>query len=203
MLEYSKQLLGLGCFYMEFCDAIREGDGERVLRCWRYLLLIFKTSGRRNYGIEALRMLSQYEFELTPRQAQELIWNRFISTHNAPGKNIPCDLHQEHLNRIVKDGIRRLNTNKTEKAVKKIGKTLGMLSPLLDNFDSVNNVKKPSGLHNPPGFAKDLDLLIRHLKRYDILKYHKGRAHKTFPNPRDTLHASDKDLIIDWMVKRI
>ena len=179
MLEYSKQLLGLGCFYMEFCDAINESDGERVLRCWRYLLLIFKTSGRINYGTEALRMLSQYEFELTPHQAQELIWNRFISTHNAPGKNIPCDLHQEHLNRIVKDG------------------------PLLDNFDSVNNVKKLSGLHNPPGFAKDLDLIIRHLKRYDILKYHKGRAHKTFPNPRDTLHASDKDLIIDWMVKRI
>ena len=41
----------------------------------------------------------------------------------------------------MKDGIRRLNTNKMEKAVKKIGKTLGMLSPLLDNFDSVNNVK--------------------------------------------------------------
>ena len=65
-----------------------------------------------------------------------------------------------------------------------------MLFPLLDNFDSVNNVKKPSGLHNPPGFAKDLDLIIKHLKRYDILKYHKGRAHKTIPNPRDTLHAS-------------
>ena len=97
----------------------------------------------------------------------------------------------------MKDGIRRLNTNKTEKAVKKIGKTLGMLSPLLDNFDSV---RKPSGLHNPPGFAKDLDLIIGHLKRYDILKYHKGRAHKTFPNPCDTLHASDKDLSIDWML---
>ena len=103
----------------------------------------------------------------------------------------------------MKDGIRRLNTNKAEKAVKKIGKTLGMLSPLLDNFDSVNNVKKQSGLHNPPGFAKDLGLIIGHLKTYDILNYHKGRAHITFPNPRDTLHASDKDLIIDWMVKRI
>ena len=54
----------------------------------------------------------------------------------------------------MKDGIRRLNTNKTEKAVKKIDKTLGMLSPLLDNFDSV---RKPSGLYNPPGFAKELD----------------------------------------------
>ncbi len=28
-----------------------------------------------------------------------------FNTHNAPGRNIPCDLHQEHLNRIVKDDI--------------------------------------------------------------------------------------------------
>ena len=95
------------------------------------------------------------------------------------------------------DGIRRLNTNNW-RSLSKIGKTLGMLSPLLDSFDSVNNVKKAFGLHNP-----DLDLIIQHLRRYDILKYHKGRAHKTFPNPRDTLHAFDKDSIIDWMVKRI
>ena len=78
-----------------------------------------------------------------------------------------------------------------------------MLSLLLDNFDSVNNVKKACGLHNPLGFAKDLDLIIEHLRRHDILKYHKGRAHKTFPNPRDALHAFDKDSIIDWMVKHI
>ena len=25
---------GLLLFYLEFCDAIREGDGERILRCW-------------------------------------------------------------------------------------------------------------------------------------------------------------------------
>ena len=30
---YSRCLLGLGLFYLEYSDAIREGDGERVLRC--------------------------------------------------------------------------------------------------------------------------------------------------------------------------
>ena len=95
----------------EDCDAIREGDGERVLRCWRYLLPVFKSSGRKN---EVLNMLCQFQYELTPRHAQELIWSRFVSTHEAPGRNIPSDLHQEHLNRIVKDAIRGLNTNKTE-----------------------------------------------------------------------------------------
>lgn len=203
MLEYSKQLLGLGCFYLEFCDAIREGDGERVLRCWRYLLPVFKSSGRKNYSIEVLNMLCQFQYELTPRHAQELIWSRFVSTHEAPGRNIPSDLHQEHLNRIVKDAIRGLNTNKTEKAVQKVGKTLGMLSPLLDNFDSINNVKQPSGSHKAPGFAKDLEIIVKHLQRYDIFSYHKDRTHRTFPNPRNTLHTLDRSTIIDWMVKHI
>lgn len=45
--EYSRQLLSIGCLYLEFADAIREGDGLRVLRCWRYLLPIFKSSGRK------------------------------------------------------------------------------------------------------------------------------------------------------------
>ena len=37
--SYGKKLLGLGCFYMEFWDAIREGDGLRVLRCWARAIL--------------------------------------------------------------------------------------------------------------------------------------------------------------------
>jgi len=44
-----------------------------------------------------------------------------------------------------------------------------MLFPLLNNFDAVNGVKEPSGLHNSPDFVKDLDLLVEHLKQYDIL----------------------------------
>ena len=94
-----------GCFYLGFCDAIREGDGDHVLRCWRYLLPLFKSSARKNYSVEALNMLCQYHHKLTPRQTQELIWSRFINTHSAPGRNIPVDLHQEHLNRVCKDSI--------------------------------------------------------------------------------------------------
>ena len=84
-----------------------------------------------------------------------------VSTHEGPGWNIPSDPHQEHLNRIVKDAIRGFNTNKTEKAVQKVGKALRMLSPLLDNFDSINNVKQPSGSHKAPSFAKDLEIIVK------------------------------------------
>lgn len=48
---YTKRLLSLGCFYLEFSDAIKEGDGDRVLRCWRYMLPIFVSSRRSNYAL--------------------------------------------------------------------------------------------------------------------------------------------------------
>ena len=60
VLEYGQEILTLGLLYMEFIDAVREGDGERIVRCWRYFLLIFKATGRKNYSIEAFTFLCQY-----------------------------------------------------------------------------------------------------------------------------------------------
>ena len=51
--DYCRHLLTVGCLYAEMRDAIREGDGERVLQCWRYLLPLFHNAGRKNYTIEA------------------------------------------------------------------------------------------------------------------------------------------------------
>ena len=47
--EYARDVLCLGLLYLEFSDAIREGDGERIIRFWKYLLLLFKDSGRTNF----------------------------------------------------------------------------------------------------------------------------------------------------------
>ena len=129
--EYGCQFLSLGCFYLEYADVIREGDGDRVFRCWKYLLPIFKSSGRTNYSIESLNMLYQYQYELTPRQSMELLWNRFINVHGIRGRNIPCDLHLEHLNRVCKAAISNLGVNKTEKAITRASKELGTLSLVL------------------------------------------------------------------------
>ena len=96
--EYGRQLLGLGLLYEEYLDAIREGDGGRVLRCWRYLLPIFKATGRKNYACEVLNMLFQHLYQLPPRQSSQLLWSRFVNVHGRPGKNIPGDLQMEHLN---------------------------------------------------------------------------------------------------------
>ena len=89
VLSYAKKLLGSGLFYLEFCDAIKEGDGTRVAQCYRYLLPIFFGTGKTNYSCEVLNML-HHELTLPPRLANQLLWSRFVNTHGAPGRNIPC-----------------------------------------------------------------------------------------------------------------
>ena len=58
-----------------------------------------------------------------------------------PGKNIPLDLHREHLSRLAKGAIRNLGSNKTSvRAVTRFGQAIGTLSPLLDQFDTESAV---------------------------------------------------------------
>ena len=64
--EYAKEALILGMIFLEFKDGIREGDGSRVLRCWKYFLLLFRGSGHTNYSLEALSLLTQYYYTLPP-----------------------------------------------------------------------------------------------------------------------------------------
>ncbi len=49
----------LGLLLFEFKDAIKEGDGDRCLCLWKYFLLVFKASGRKNYAKEAFHLLIQ------------------------------------------------------------------------------------------------------------------------------------------------
>ena len=54
VFEYACHVLSLCLFYMEFLDTIHERDGTRLLRCWHYLLPLFKATRRKTYALEVL-----------------------------------------------------------------------------------------------------------------------------------------------------
>lgn len=87
--------------YLEFRDALKESDGLHTLKCYRYLLPVFSSSGR-NYAIESFSLLPQHDYLLSECQAAELIWSQFINVHGRCGENIPNDLHCEHVNHLSK-----------------------------------------------------------------------------------------------------
>ena len=200
---YASQVLSLGSLYLEFKDAIKEGDGLRVLRCYRYLLPIFKSSGRKNYSIESLNLLVQHDYTLSERQAHELIWSRFINTHGHPGRNIPNDLHCEHLNRLCKTAVKGLGANKTQQCITRVARAIGTIAPVLDNFDSDNGVIGHSSAHKVSNSDKDVKSVVTELLKNEVFQRIPGRYHPSFTKPRVPLHAKSEKEIVDWISTRI
>ena len=132
--EYTREVLSLGLLFLNFKDAVREGDGDRVLLMWKYFMLIFKASGRKNYAAEAFSLLSQYHITLPPNLAEQLKWSRFVNMHDLKGHNISCDLHMEHMNRQIQTVVGGLGANKTPKAIIRVGKAIGVLSSVTDRL---------------------------------------------------------------------
>lgn len=62
MHSYFTELLTLSLIWHAYYDAIKEGDGDRVIDMWKFLLIIFKRTGRKNYSKEALQLLVNYNF---------------------------------------------------------------------------------------------------------------------------------------------
>ena len=103
--------------------------------------------GRTNYSIEALNMLYQIQYSLSPRLTHQLLWSRFVNTRGIPGHNFACDLHMEHLKGLVKDALRWQKGKQQKVAITKIRKAVGTVYPILKQFDSSLGVVSPSGSH--------------------------------------------------------
>ena len=58
-LNYATAVLGMGMLARNFHDASREGDGEWLIRCWKFFMLHFKVDGRVKYAVEAINILAQ------------------------------------------------------------------------------------------------------------------------------------------------
>ena len=94
----------MGLLPLEFKDATREGDGDRVLQCWKYFLY-FRATGHMKYCLEALNIQSHYYYSPLPQYAEQVKWNQFINIQGLTGTNISADLYLEHLNRVHKEAI--------------------------------------------------------------------------------------------------
>lgn len=199
--QYAREVLTLGLLLMEFNDAIHEGDGHRIIRCWRYFLVLFKATKRTNYSIEAFTLLAQHDLLYSPRMAMQLLTNRTINTHGKAGKNIPCDLHLEHLNKEAKNSIAGLGSNITNEAIVRVGKAIGHTSAILRHFDRATGIKEPSGKRSKRSCEKDMCILLKQL--YETSKVFAtipGRSHRTFPKFLSNIQKSlSVEELNEWM----
>ena len=198
--EYAMEVISLGLLLLEFNDSVREGDGDRILRCWRYFLLLFKASNKTNYAIEAFTLLAQEKYLLSPRMAMQLKWSRTVNVHGRSSKNVSCDLHMEHLNRLCKNLISGLGANITEQSIERVGKCIGSVQTILLQFDAVNKIKEESGRHTSHSTDIDMKNLLKQLQQSSVFACKPGRAHRSFPKfTTNLMKKMSKEKLLHWM----
>ena len=204
ILAYAQEILSLSLLWAEFQDAIREGDGLRVVRCWRFLLLVFKAAQRKNYSCEAVTLLVQYHALLSPRQKEQLVWSRFINTKGKVGANKSCDLHMEHLNGVVKTALGNESSNLKPPTISRVGKCAGPLMSVSDQFDDTSSVKNLSGKHAKASWDKDLERITEQIHGLHVFQRLPGQKHNSFPSVRGSIVSKmDKTKFQSWFKKQL
>ena len=122
-------LCPLGSLLMEFTNAWTEGDGERILRCWKFFLLHFYKDGGTKCALESLTL----QFNCSPYHPRLQI--KIVYSKGGLGRNIPCDLFNEHVNRIFKKAVGNMGSNFTEHSTTRVARSVTLLEMLARRMD--------------------------------------------------------------------
>ena len=144
-------------------------------------------------------------FLLSPRMALQLKWNRTVNTHGRPGKNIPCDLYMEHLNRECKTSLAGLGSNINDHSVQRIGRCIGKIIPILQNFDKINGVPTQLGYHSHRSSTADLNKIIGQLTEVSkVFHREAGRNHHHFSKFKSNImHKISHPALNQWMLQQL
>uniref|UniRef100_A0A7M5X4V5 DUF6589 domain-containing protein n=2 Tax=Clytia hemisphaerica TaxID=252671 RepID=A0A7M5X4V5_9CNID len=198
VLGYQKALFTLNMLLRNINDSVKEGDGERLLECYKVALLYFKTYNNTKYSFGLLKLFTDIKFH--PERACNLIWNRFVNTKGYAGHNIAMDLHMEHLNGYLKESLRRLRSNLNEKTADKVAKAMNNVRKLINNTEeSLESVAVRSSRSKPSSYD-DVKKLAEEMLKANILSKTEGRSYESFRCfEENVLNDLDYDEMNDWV----
>ena len=90
----------------------------------------------------------QCEGMLSPQLAHHIKWDRFVNTHGGLGHNIPCDLQNEHVNKLLKTIICNMGSNLTESSLRTAVRSITTLEAIGKAFDCATSVVVGTTAHS-------------------------------------------------------
>lgn len=201
VFNYSAALLSEGLFFMNFLDAVSEGDGQRIMRQYKYLMLLCKADDPHStkYALESLCQLLLVN-GLSQKESEIFVWNRTVNNHGGLGNNIPHDLDVEHSNNFNKQGYRNIGANLSEKAVSRICHAEKPVRNISGKVDRRLQRFIRSGKHIQRFPVVDLDVLLKKLNEREVFKYHEGRSYTHIKGfERDALVNRDMSKMYAWL----
>ena len=193
------------CFlFFNFLDAIKEGDGVRIMRQYKYIMLYCKADGSHStkYALECLYQVFLVHALLSERDSERFVWNRSVNNSGKKGTNIPLDEDTEHSNNFLKQGIRNLGPNVTENAVQRLSHAESPTASILTNLDDSIKRLLRSGKHSTGSLERDLNELVKRAVEFNIFTELEGRTYKQFSSfRRDRLADLDASSLHKWINK--
>ncbi len=144
--NYARSFMADLLFIEELKDAVHEGDGDRMLSVWKLFLLYFRSTGHPKYAYEAVNLIAQTSALLTEQEAYRLKWCRFVNTTGKPGRNISCDLANEHWNRAFKGHLATAAGNVNSSTLLRTGTALSTLD-VCAAFDAAVGIQPVTTKH--------------------------------------------------------
>lgn len=189
---------------MELIDAWHEGNGERVLHCWKLFLPHFKVAGCTKFSLEALKLQFQSNYVFSPNLAHQVTWHRFVNVRGGACDNIPCDLFNEHMNKLLKYIIRNMGSNLTESALQRAARCVTTLQQINENFDAQTGVPHRTTAHSTSSDKGDVRKVVRTVLDNKLLVELGGRHHKSFKDMKlNPLHKWDVKKTDDWIKAKV
>ena len=181
VFDYASAVLNDGLILLGPRGAIHEGDGPRIIHCWKFMILYWWHVGHTKYFNEAVQLISAIEALASQIIAHELIWCRTVNSRGGAGNNIPADLFLEHLNRTLKEYLNGIGPNVSKNTIVQASKSLKCLLQISNHFDQVCNVRSVSMDHTKSSSQQDRDKIIHELAiESKVFNYIPGQYHSTF-----------------------
>lgn len=211
LYNYHRGKLAFGLLLLEFEDAIKEGDGDRVLNVYKLALLFYKSHGHNKYAYVTLLYLVKEKAALTEYQAKSMKHNRFYNKYGGSGRNIPLDLKMEQLNKVLKSLWRGLGPNLNESNAARVANALEGLEMIIDSVDKDCSLSGRKGYRSKGKSDESVKVIVNDLMEKRVFNYTVPReGHPTFPHFKSSLlegldyrdlHDWMTDLIKKWQVK--
>ena len=200
--NYATALLKFGMIVFNFDDAVKEGDVERILRCWQFMMQIFRAYKHTKCSFVALQLFFFSTCLLSERLSHLLKWNRTVNNNNGgKGQNISLDLRLEHLNNLLKEMLKYLGVNVTQKSAQRCSEAISAPEEILRNMDTELGIDQPSGHHTSANDDKDFLLLVKEIQeRGDMFTFTPERKYQKISNfNRNILGELDFGQLNKWI----
>lgn len=197
--NYHNARLQCGLLVLNMMDAIQEGDGSRLVRCFKMVLLFNYKFNHTKYAFILLLFFAKIYGLLSERAAYLLVHNRFVNKKGKKGSNIALDLHMEHLNLDVKKLLHAMGGKITQAAAQRCARSMTVVNKIMNGMYDECSKSHRGGYHGIKTSTETVNSITHDLMQGRVFTFTPGReGYPSFHNCKSNILDIDYRDFFAW-----